>query len=194
MASQRAAIEVKPVSAERWDDLLELFGPSGAYSGCWCMWWRLKSKDFEQNGNKGNRAAMQGIAARDKIPGLLGYQDGRPVGWISLGPREVFGRLQRSPLFKPVDEEPVWSIVCFFIHREQRNQGVAGQLLDAACDYARSRGASILEAYPIDTKGQNRAQADLFTGTEEMFRKAGFKEAARRKATRPILRKNLTKT
>ena len=191
MPDTPATLSVEPVTAERWEDMAALFGPNGAYSGCWCMWWRVKSKEFESNGNRGNKAAMQAIVQRDEIPGLLGYLGGQAVGWISLGPREVFGRLQRSPLFKPVDEQPVWSIVCFFIDRQYRGTGIATQLLNKACDYAKSRGAQAIEAYPIDTLGQSKAQADLFTGTEAMFHKAGFKEVARRKATRPILRKEL---
>ncbi|MCH7662579.1 MAG: GNAT family N-acetyltransferase [Chloroflexi bacterium] len=191
MSNTVAALRVEAVTAKRWEDMRELYGPSGAYSGCWCMWWRVKSKEFESNGNRGNKAAMQAIVKRDKISGLLGYLGEQAVGWISLGPREVFGRRQRSPLFKPVDEQPVWSIVCFFIHRKHRNTGVATQLLAGACDYARAQGAEIVEAYPVDTRGKEKGQASLFTGTEAMFRKAGVKEVARRKATRTILRKEI---
>jgi hypothetical protein len=74
-------IDVRPVTAERWNDLVELFGPSGAYSGCWCMFPRLSGAEFSANGNQGNRAAMQRIVKRNAVPGLLAYQDGRPVGW-----------------------------------------------------------------------------------------------------------------
>lgn len=185
------ALEVLPVTAERWDHLAELFGPSGAYSGCWCMWWRLKGSEFSANGNPGNQAAMYAVVARNEIPGLLAYLDERPIGWISLGPRERFGRLERSPLFKPVDGQPVWSIVCFFIHREFRGQGVARGLIAAAVDYARTQGAKAIEAYPVHTDGQKKDSASLFTGTEQIFRDAGFIELARRKETRPILRKTL---
>jgi GNAT superfamily N-acetyltransferase len=185
-------LDIQPVTADRWDDLAQLFGPSGAYSGCWCMWWRVKGSQFSANGNSGNRAAMQSIVARDEVPGLLAYAEGAPVGWISLGPREAFGRLQRSPLLKPIDAQAVWSIVCFFIHRDHRNQGVAIALITAAEDYARAHGARILEAYPIDTGGSTKDQAAIFTGTAAMFRRAGYQEAARRKATRPIFRKHLS--
>lgn len=184
-------IEIRPVSKDRWNDLESLFGSSGAYSGCWCMWWRIKSKDFERNGNQGNKAAMQQIVSRDEIPGLIAFMNHQAIGWISLGPREVFGRIGRSPILKAVDEQSVWSIVCFFIQRNFRNQGVGSALIEGAIQFARSRGVKTLEAYPIDTHGQKRPPADLFTGTQAMFESAGFKEIARRKATRPILRKNL---
>lgn len=182
---------VKPVTRGRWDDLAQLFGPSGAYSGCWCMFWRVKSSEFEANGNRGNRKGLQRLVARDQIPGLLAYADGRPVGWISLGPKTDFGRIQRSPLFKSIDEEPVWSVVCFFIDRAYRNRGVGKRLLAAAEDFARSKGARILEAYPIDTRGKRGADAALFTGTQRLFAQAGFVEVARRKERRPVMRKSL---
>lgn len=184
-------IEVHSVTRDRWDDLVKLFGPSGAYSGCWCMFWRVKSSEFEANGNKGNRRAMQRIVERNEIPGLLAYIAGKPVGWISLDPKEKFGRIQRSPLFKSVDNQPVWSVVCFFIHKEYRNKGVGKRLLSAAADYARSQGAGLLEAYPIDTKGKRRADAALFTGTQILFEQAGFREVARRKERRPVMHKKL---
>lgn len=134
---------------------------------------------------------MQRIVQRNEIPGLLAYIAGQPVGWISLGPKEQFGRIQRSPLFKSVDDQPVWSVVCFFVHKDFRNQGVGRRLLSAAADYARSRGARLLEAYPIDTKGKRRAEAALFTGTQRLFEKAGFTVVARRKERRPMMRKEL---
>ncbi len=184
-------IEVHPVTRDRWDDLVQLFGPSGAYSGCWCMFWRVKSSEFEANGNKGNRKAMQRIVERNEIPGLLAYIGSRPVGWISLGSKEQFGRIERSPLFKSVDNQPVWSVVCFFIHKDFRNRGVGKRLLSAAASYARSHGARLLESYPVDTKGKRRADAALFTGTQILFEKAGYTEFVRRKLSRPVMRKEL---
>lgn len=180
-----------PVTRELWDDLAALFGPSGAYSGCWCMFWRVKSSEFEANGNKGNRRALKRIVARNEIPGLLAYESGKPIGWISLGPKSEFGRIERSPLFKAIDDQPVWSVVCFFIKKDHRNLGVGKRLLAAATDFARSQGARVLEAYPIDTRGKRQEDAALFTGTQDLFEQAGFVEVARRKERRPVMRKKL---
>jgi GNAT superfamily N-acetyltransferase len=122
------------------------------------------------------------------VPGLIGYEGGTPVGWISLGPREDYAKLQRSPVMKPVDDKPVWSIVCFFVDREARGRGVADALLDGAIDFARANGATLLEAYPIDKK--DRSHPDfMFFGSKTMYDRAGFKEVARRKETRPVVRK-----
>ena len=186
-------ITIEPVTAERWNDFAQLFGPSGAYSGCWCMYSRITGNEFSANGNKGNKAAMRKIIARNQVPGLLAYVGDKPAGWISLGPRQTFGRIVRSALFKPLDDEPVWSVVCFFIGKDFRHKGVGKRLLNAAADYARKQGARLLEAYPIDTRGKHweNGEAAIFWGTQSLFEQAGFKVVARRKDRRPMMRKAL---
>lgn len=185
-----AKIDVHPLTPDRWDDLLDLFGKSGAYSGCWCMYWRVPSKTFGAECGAGLKKRFKKLVDDGEVPGLLGYFDGVPVGWISLGPREAFGRIERSPKLRKVDDTPVWSIVCFFIKRGHRGGGVATQLLDAALKYARKRGAKHIEGYPIDASGGRKDNASMFTGALEMFEDAGFAEIERR-GGRPIVRRAL---
>ncbi len=154
------------------------------------MWWRRTGKEFSE-GSASNRAAFEQLVDAGTVPGLLAYTDSKPVGWVSLGPRQDFGRLLRSPSLKPLDEQPAWSVVCFYIDRAHRGQGVATSLLQAAIDYAAAQGAPMLEAYPVDTGKERAKSAEIFTGTVEMFRRAGFEEAGRRSPTRPIMRLKL---
>lgn len=184
-------MEIHPVTPDRWGDLEALFGESGAYSGCWCMWFRLTSRQFAEGAGAGNRRALRALVEEGRVPGLLGYRDGRPVGWVSVGPREEFGRIERSPILKRVDDRPVWSVVCFFVDREHRGIGVAEDLLQAAVDYARRHGAEALEAYPVDTTGRRIPDPSAFTGPAGMFAALGFREVARRSERRPILRLEL---
>ena len=183
-------IDIRPATPDRWGDLEQLFGPSGAYSGCWCMWWRVSNKEFEAQAGSGLKSHLDEIVRSGSVPGLLAYRQGEPVGWVSLGDRGEFGRLNRSPKLKPIDDRPVCSVVCFFIDRAQRRSGLASTLLDAAVERARADGYGLIEGYPIDTSTRRRADADLFTGTLELFEKAGFREAMRR-AGRPIVRLDL---
>lgn len=184
------AIDVRPVTPDRWEDLEALFGPNGAYSGCWCTWWRVSSKTFEAESAAGRRNLLRALVNEGPPPGLLAYRGGRPVGWVSLGERSAFGRLQRSPKLKPIDGTPVCSIVCFFIDRGHRRSGVASTLLDAAIEHARRAGFETVEGYPIDTTLSDRGAAGLFTGTLDLFERAGFAEVARR-GGRPIVRHTL---
>jgi GNAT superfamily N-acetyltransferase len=133
---------------------------------------------------------MKAIVDRGGVPGLIGYEDGVPVAWVSLGPREDYPKLRRSPVMKPVDDRPVWSIVCFFVDRSVRGNGLAGRMLRAGMDHARSQGARLLEAYPVDA--EERMDPDvMFFGAKSTYDRAGFREVARRRPTRPVVRRAL---
>jgi GNAT superfamily N-acetyltransferase len=181
-------MEVAPVTDERWDDLVALFtrpGPRGGKpvtNGCWCMFWRREPAAFRRGWGGGNRAAMRRLVREGREPGLLAYADGEPVGWISIAPREEFVRLERSRVLKRVAERPVWSVVCFYLHRDWRRRGVGSALLRGALEYAREKGAEVVEAY-----GSKPTDEDPFTGLESIFLDAGF-EVVRRGGRRSILR------
>jgi GNAT superfamily N-acetyltransferase len=184
-------LDVYPVTKDRWSDLVELFGRPGASiaRGCFCMFYRKTGGSGIGKGED-NRRAMKGLVDGGTIPGLIAYEDGRPVGWVSLGPRQDYGKLRRSPVMKPVDDKPVWSIVCFFVDSRARGKGVSEGLLKAAIAYARSQGATLMEAYPVDKEEPSHADF-LWFGAKSMFDRAGFKEVARRKETRPVVRRRL---
>jgi len=173
---------------ERWADFEELFGERGATGGCWCMWWRLTGREFDAQKGEGNRRAMKAIVDSTHVPGILAYHEGHPVGWCSVAPREELPRLERSRILKPVDNEPVWSVVCFFIAKSYRRRGVARRLLKAALDYVRDCGGRIVEGYPVEPKKSGIPDLFAYHGLASMFRSAGFKEVARRSETRPIMR------
>lgn len=184
----RADLRFEPVTIDRWGDFEKLFGPRGAIGGCWCMWWRLTRSEFEMQKGEGNRQAMQAIVLSNEAPGILAYAGEEPIGWCSIAPRSTFPVLARSPVLKPVDDEPVWSVVCFYIARAYRRQGVSLALLTAALEYARGQGAHIVEGYPIEPKKGSAPDIYAFTGMATTFQQAGFVEVARRSEHRPIMR------
>ncbi|MBC7263698.1 MAG: GNAT family N-acetyltransferase [Chloroflexi bacterium] len=177
-----------PLTPERWADLEALFGPRGACGGCWCMWWRLTRSEFEKQKGGGNKQAMKTIVDSGEVPGLLAYADEQPIGWCAVAPRERFPALERSRVLKRVDDQPVWSIVCFFVAKLYRHRGVSAKLLRAAVEYAGENGATIVEGYPVEPKRASMPDAFAYTGLTSAFRKAGFVEVLRRSETRPIMR------
>jgi len=186
-----ARIIVRPLTPRRWPDLEKLFGPRGACGGCWCMYWRLPRKEYERRRGEGNRRALRRLAAVKPPPGLLAYLDAQPIGWCALAPREAYPVLDRSRVLARVDENPVWSVVCFFVARHHRGRGVSRALARAAVAFARKRGARIVEGYPVAPRSARAPDVFVYTGLPGTFLSAGFKEVARRSPTRPILRRAL---
>jgi GNAT superfamily N-acetyltransferase len=181
-------VECHALSADRWRDMETLFGRRGATGGCWCMYWRLPRAQFSAQKGEGNRNALQHLVEGGAIVGLLAYAKGQPVGWCAIAPRESYPVLERSRILKRVDEAPVWSVVCFFVSKAFRGQGLTTTLLRAAVDYARRQGARIIEGYPIEPKHPRIPAIFAWTGLASAFRQAGFVEVQRRSESRPIMR------
>lgn len=192
-AGKAVAIAFHPLTPDRWKDLETLFGVRGACGGCWCMWGRLAGGDYKRGLGDPNKRAFRRIVASGEPPGILAYVGDRPAGWCAIAPRAMFTRLEASRVLKPVDDQPVWSVVCFFVARPHRRQGLSVALLEQAARFAESRGARIVEGYPVDHPGEARAaDAFVWTGLASTFRHAGFHEVARRSETRPIMRRELS--
>ena len=186
-------ITVRPITPARWPDLEAVFAGRGCSvaRGCWCMAYRVSGGPPPgKPRSQVNRAALKALVDEGRAPGLIAYRGKTPVGWVSLAPRQEFAKLQRSPVMKAVDDEPVWSIVCFVVPSPYRGQGVARALLEGAVAYARRRGGKIVEAYPID-KSRRSNDVDMWFGAKTMFDRAGFRVVARRKPARPIVRLEL---
>jgi GNAT superfamily N-acetyltransferase len=193
-----ASIVVRPVTRGRWADLVDLFerrGPRGGRSvpsGCWCMFWRTKRKDFwagwgrGEHRGEGNRAGLQALVESGEPPGLLAYERGVPVGWLALAPREAYPLLDRHRSLPRVDDRPVWSISCFYIHWAHHGTGVGEALVAGAVEYARKRGIEVLEGYP-----SRPGDDDPFTGYDPMFSANGFEQVFDDGGRRTIWRKEV---
>jgi GNAT superfamily N-acetyltransferase len=177
-----------PATGSRWDDIEELFGERGACGGCWCMYWRLPRGLWSAGKGNKNKYAFEKIVTSNQKPGVIAYAGKEPVAWCAVAPREVFLSLARSRVLKPVDDRPVWSITCLFVKRTFRRRGVSVALLRAAVEFAAKQGAKIVEGYPTTPTMEKTPDPFVFMGVPSAFMAAGFKEVARRTATRPIMR------
>jgi GNAT superfamily N-acetyltransferase len=185
-------LDIRPVSPRGFDDIAALFGPNGANSGCWCMWWRVTGREWSASGSAANRAAFEAVVRSGQPAGLLAYENGTPVGWCAVAPRTAYPRLLRSPTLRLAEpEDPgVWAVTCFFIDRHHRREGVSRALLTAAVEHAVHSGATVVEGYPVNTAGARRPSGELFTGTVGLFAAAGFSEYARPATGRRLVMRN----
>lgn len=181
----------KPLTAKTWRDFERLAGKKGLCAGCWCMLWRLTASDYEAGKGAKNKSRMKALMKGRRAPGILVYADGNPVAWCSVGPRADFVRLENSKVLAPVDGQQVWSLTCFYVLPAFRKKGLTPFIIKAATAFAKGKGAKILEAYPVDPGGKPYAASFAWTGFATSFRKCGFRQAAKRSPTRPIMRRAL---
>lgn len=152
------------------------------------MWFRLKRSEYVKQKGEGNKKAMRSLVDSGNIPGMLAYDGKRAVGWCSVAPREHFSALQRSRILKPLDDQPVWSVVCFFTHKDYRGKGVSQALLRGAIDYVKEQGGRVVEGYPIQPRKDRLPDVFAYHGLASVFRNAGFEECRRPSDTRVIMR------
>lgn len=194
-------LTIEALTPDRFADVATLFEEGGDPKWCWCAYFRVRGVDFSSAAKARHRTVLQTAVddgtALGRAPGLVAYDADGPVGWISIGPREDYERLAHSRVLAPVDERPVWSIVCFVVARRARGRGVANTLLDAGIGYARDHGATTIEAYPVEVpEGERISSSDVYRGTLAMFERAGFTVVQRRQwnastPVRPIVRLDL---
>jgi GNAT superfamily N-acetyltransferase len=191
-------LTIRPLTAEQWPALEDLFGTTGASNGCWCMYWRIgpryRSRPRADNKEDLARLAKAGAAgapgAPGTAPGLLAFDGGVAVGWCALAPRADLGWLARTRYLQPPDDLPVWSVPCFYVRRTHRGRGVTDALITAAISAAAAAGAPALEAYPVDLAIQGHT-GNLFPGIASTFARHGFGVVARHKPDRPVMRRPL---
>lgn len=173
-----------PLTPDRFPDMETVFGDRGVARRCFCMHWRRPDGGYRDD--RDNRDRFAAITTEGPPPGLLGYVDDDPKGWVQVGPRSDFPTLGRSRLLEPIDDRDPWTINCFVVRAGERRQGIGRGLLEGAIRYAIDQGAELIEAYPVD--GERSSAVDYFTGTLGMFAEHGFVEVVRRNDTRPIVR------
>src|SRR5512135_3263166 len=180
--------EFHPLIPDRWPDLVKLFEHHGNPGYCWCMTWRATSAEYKQLDSAGRKRALYSLVQSHVPIGILAYHAGEPIGWCSIAPRETYARLEKSTTLKRIDDQPTWSVVCFFVRRDLRGRGLGLQLLHTAVEYAASQGARIVEGYPVEP-----GQSYQFMGSPAIFKAAGFREVARAENERSIVRRIIRK-
>jgi GNAT superfamily N-acetyltransferase len=174
---------------DNWHMFLELFGEKGACGSCWCMFYRLSNSDFKEGKkNYGNRESMKKLVRQKKPAGILAISKDHAIAWCAFALRQDFIRLENSRVHKRIDDKEVWSIPCFFIHKDYRRKGVSVEILKGIISYARKNRKKIIEAYPQIPTQEKYPDSFLWIGLYKSFERAGFQIVDRKSKNRPMVR------
>ncbi len=184
-------LKLTPLTAANWKEFETLMGEKGGCGNCWCMYFRLPYKTFQENKPDGNKKMMRKLVDKGLPQGLIASINKQPVGWIAMAPREDYMKIENSRAFKRIDEKPVWSITCFFVKKEFRHQGLSQHLIKGAVDYAKKKKIKTLEAYPAVPYDEKVPHAFLWVGVLSSFIKNGFKLVRQQSKSRAMVRIDL---
>ena len=174
-----SAIAIHPATLARFEDVATLLAPKNPDSAvCWCLTYRLSPQQNRELSARERPEAVRSLCRRRTAPGVLAYRDGDVVGWAGVAPRGDLYAFSHGTRIPQVDDLPVWSVWCFKVRAGHRRTGVASGLLAGAVAYARSKGAPVVEGYPVDNQGRKVDLTMGYVGTRSMFEKAGFRKAA----------------
>ncbi|KNY04387.1 GNAT family N-acetyltransferase [Microbacterium sp. GCS4] len=176
MSTGSERIEVRPATA--FDDVATLVGPKKPTSNvCFCLSYRIGSKENQALKGHARAERVRELCRHDPPPGVIAYLEDEPVGWAALHPRSDTS-FATNRLIPHIDDLDVWSLWCLRVRPGHRKQGITHALVDGAVAYARERGAPMVEAYPVDNKGQKVDLTMAYVGTRKIFEDAGFVKAA----------------
>lgn len=184
----KSKLTFRSLDENTWVDFEKILGKRGGCGGCWCMSWRLPRSQFDQQKGDRNKAAMQELVKHGEQIGILTYYNGEPIGWCAVAPRQVFIKLEKSRVLKPIDAEPVWSITCLFLTKEFRRHGYSVEMLKGVIALCKTMGAKILEGYPVIPYSTKMPAAFAWTGILASFERAGFSKVKSWSKARPIMR------
>ena len=174
----------RAVTGATREDFEALFTSPGAPKYCWCMAWRRTNEERKHTKPPDSKRQMMKRIASGTPVGLLAYQGKSPVGWVSIAPRETYRNLGGP---EAREGESIWSIVCFFVPRKLRGGGMIRELIAAAVAHAKKKGATIVEAYPVDED----APSYRFMGFVPTFAQAGFEELGMAGKRRHVMRRSV---
>lgn len=174
--------EFHPIDRLNWVDFESLMESRGSPHNCWCTAWIDVEKKKPKAEKSEKKASMKKRVNSGTPVGLLAYSNNKPIGWCAVAPRETYRYLGGDET-----KEQVWSVVCFFIKRDYRGQGLSGLLLKEAIDYAEEHGAKYIEGYPVVPDSPSYR----FMGFLQTFEKADFKFVKSAGSRRNVMLRNL---
>ena len=174
-------LTVKELNEQTWPDFEDLFAKhNGVRGGCWCMFHRVRSSQFNKMSKEERRLAHLNLTYSGKAAGLIVYDHEVPVAWCQFGPAEYFPQFDYGRIYSkleiPAELNPKWRISCLFVDKHCRKQGLSSFALAAAIELIRQKGGGVVEAFPFDFNGSDKPS---YNGSVRMYVRHGFKKVMR---------------
>lgn len=193
------SLRILPANEASWDDLQTVLGERGEAHRCQCQWFKTRAPEWralsvEERAERLRGQTDCGYPDSGTTTGLIAYLEDEPVGWCAVEPRTEYPRLLTSRIpwsgrEESKTDETVWVVSCFVTRTGYRRRGVSRELVAAAVDFARDRGARALEGYPIAVQpGQEYSWGELYVGSRSMFAAAGFRQVSSPTERRVVMR------
>jgi GNAT superfamily N-acetyltransferase len=145
------------------------------WSGCYCRYYHnncTNQKWFNRDSMTNRLESISAIQSGE-MNGFLIYDQDKPIGWLNAQAASNFIRLS-SEINSFSDKKFALSI-CFVIHPDYRNQGIATQLLDYAIEYFKQKEFNGMLALP-PTEVCDIQKA--YRGVLSMYLKRGYKKVS----------------
>ncbi len=150
------------------------FGHEPGWATCFCRYYQTncsQEKWYSRTGEENRLEAIEEIKAGN-MKGYLAYDGTKCIGWCNANDVRQFLRLE-DDLKHIVKNQKVGCVICFVIHPEYRNQGVARQLLRKAVEDFRMQKFDAVLAIPRENNGSRER---FYRGTLNMYKELSFEE------------------
>lgn len=170
-------VPLKPAMADIFSDYLSSldFTHAPYFATCFCRFYHINCSDnewMERTGEQ-NRAESKAAIKDGSMKGYLAFDDDKCIGWMNANAVDSYLRL-RDSLLPYAEGKKAGLAICFVIHPEYRNKGLATTLLETAIQGFKEEGYEVI--FGLSTKNADIPLVNQYSGTYSMFLKFGFEE------------------
>jgi GNAT superfamily N-acetyltransferase len=173
---------IKPLCPELAETFIEYlesldFSHATHWATCFCRFYHTNCSTLQWQNRSGEENSIEAVEQikAGNMRGYLAFHEDKCIGWCNANNINQYIRIEED-IKHLVNDQKVGCVICFVIHQEYRNQGVARLLLNQAIEDFRAQGFDAVLALPVDIKGEPEK---LYRGTMNMYLELGFEEIER---------------
>ncbi|NLE83769.1 MAG: GNAT family N-acetyltransferase [Chloroflexi bacterium] len=170
-------IEIKPLSPELAETFTSYinemdFDHAPHWKFCNCQYYHVNcsSEEWRARSSAQNQELAHENIRNGIMKGFLAFDGDKPVGWINANDWRNYALLEDDEDLREL-EGKTGLIVCFLIHPDYRQQGLAQSLLKTAVEDFRRQGYDRVAGKPFVWSAHPQRQ---YHGLPSMFEALGF--------------------